>query len=124
MTSAMRALGVTGGDVANASGRGTREQIIGPLRVMGQPWQNPIGPDGWPDDGADWVNPQGMAGRISWAMTAPTILLSGKLPDPRDFVITALGDLATQDVIFAASAAESRAEGIGVILSAPTFHRS
>ena len=124
MTSAMRALGVTGGDVANASGRSTREQIIGPLRVMGQPWQNQIGPDGWPDDGADWVNPQGMAERISWAMTAPTVLLSGKLPDPRDLVITALGDLATQDVIFAASAAESRAEGIGVILSAPTFHRS
>jgi len=35
-----------------------------------------------------------------------------------------LGDLATQDVIFAASAAEVRDEGIGIILSAPAFQRS
>lgn len=124
MTSAMRALGLTGAQVVNTNGRQTRELLIGPLVVMGQPWQKPLGPDGWPDNGADWVNPQGMAGRISWAMTAPREFLKTRPPDPRNFVLTALGDLATQDVIFAASAAEVRDEGIGIILSAPAFQRS
>ncbi|WP_458789934.1 DUF1800 domain-containing protein [Yoonia sp. MH D7] len=124
MTSALRALGVTGAEIDHATGRMTRNQLISPLRIMGQPWQDPLGPDGWPDNGADWVNPQGMAGRISWAMTAPSIILRDRMPDPRDFVGTALGDLATQDVIFAAGAAEVRDEGIGIILSAPSFQRS
>uniref|UniRef100_UPI004048A612 DUF1800 domain-containing protein n=1 Tax=Yoonia sp. TaxID=2212373 RepID=UPI004048A612 len=124
MTSAMRALGLTGAQVVKTNGRQTRELLIRPLVVMGQPWQKPLGPDGWPDNGADWVNPQGMAGRISWAMTAPREFLQTRPPDPRSFVVTALGDLATQDVIFAASAAEVRDEGIGIILSAPAFQRS
>lgn len=124
MTSALRALGVTGAEVNQATGGMTRNQLITPLRIMGQPWQDPLGPDGWPDNGADWVNPQGMAGRISWAMTAPRIILRKRMPDPRDFVATALGDLATQDVVFAAGAAEVRDEGVGIILSAPSFQRS
>lgn len=57
-------------------------------------------------------------------MQAPRRLLQGGVPDPRDFVQTALGALATQDVIFAASAAEIREEGVGLVLSAPAFQRS
>ena len=124
MASALRALGLTGDAIANATGRHTREILVSPMRVMGQPWQRPNGPDGWPDDSRDWVSPQGMAGRINWAMRAPRVMLDARLPDPRDFVHTALGDLATQDVIFAAGAAEVRDEGIGLVLSAPAFQRS
>lgn len=124
ITSAMRALGVTGDQVDQASGRNTRALFVTPLRVMGQPWERPNGPDGWPEDSTDWISPQGMAGRISWAMTAPRILVQNRLPDPRDFVQTALGSLAGQDVIFAASAAEVRDEGVGVVLASPAFQRS
>lgn len=124
ITSAMRALGVTGDEMDQASGRNLRGLIIGPLRVMGQPWERPNGPDGWPDDSTAWISPQGMAGRISWAMTAPRKLVRDRMPDPRDFVQTALGPLASQDVIFAASAAEVRDEGIGVVLASPAFQRS
>jgi len=124
VTSAMRALGIAGVDVANASGRNTRQAFVTPMRIMGQPWQRPAGPDGWPDDSTAWVSPQGMAGRINWAMQAPRQLLPDGVPDPRDFVKTALGSLAGQDVIFAASAAESREEGVGLVLSAPAFQRS
>ncbi|MFT6120919.1 MAG: hypothetical protein ACJAXK_002878 [Yoonia sp.] len=65
-----------------------------------------------------------MAGRISWAMTAPRKLVRDRMSDPRDFVQTALGPLASQDVIFAASAAEVRDEGVGVVLASPAFQRS
>ena len=57
-------------------------------------------------------------------MTAPQIMVARELPDPRVFVQTALGNLATQEVIFAASAAESKFEGVGVVLAAPAFQRS
>jgi len=75
-----------------------------------------------PESPADWVIPQAMAGRISWAMQAPEQFVPN-LPDPRDFVRTALGDLAPQAVIFAAQSAEKRSDGIGVILASPAFQR-
>ena len=124
VTSGLRALGVSGAQMMLSDRRAFRRVVIEPLRVMGQPWQLPLGPDGWPDDGANWVTPQGVAGRINWAMTAPQIMVARELPDPRVFVQTALGNLATQEVIFAASAAESKFEGVGVVLAAPAFQRS
>lgn len=57
-------------------------------------------------------------------MAMPGFLLKREVPDPRIFVQTALRDLAGQDVIFAASAAESKFEGVGVVLAAPAFQRS
>ena len=45
------------------------------------------------------------------------------LPDPRAFVDQALGGYAPQSVRFAAGAAETRAEGVGLVLAAPAFQR-
>ncbi|NDU99912.1 DUF1800 domain-containing protein [Pseudoroseicyclus tamaricis] len=92
-----------------------------PLRGMGQPWESPVGPDGWPEAAAAWVTPQFYAARISWAMRTPAGLT--ELPDPRAFAITALGPLASPELRFAALAAETRGEGIGVILASPDFQR-
>ena len=118
----MRALGVSGDTLASATIRHIQSNIEAPMRVMGQPWQRPIGPDGWPEDPAAWIIPQAMAGRISWAMRAPTRLLD-TLPDPREFVATALGPNADAAVGFAAGAAETRADGIGVVLASAAFQR-
>ncbi|MDB2407294.1 DUF1800 domain-containing protein [Jannaschia sp.] len=103
---------------------GTRQIRTGlalPLELMGQPWQKVPGPDGWPEAAEDWITPQGLAARIDWAMRMPDALPA--LPDPRAFVDVALGPLASERTRFAARAAESRADGIGLILSAPEFHR-
>jgi len=124
ITSGMRALGVSGLAVDEMSGRDTRNLIMTPLRVMGQPWENPNGPDGWLDDSSAWISAQGMAGRISWAMSAPRILITDTLPDPWEFVTTALGQFASADVIFAAGAAEARQDGVGLVLASPAFQRS
>jgi uncharacterized protein (DUF1800 family) len=63
-----------------------------------------------------------MAGRINWAMRVPSQLLDS-LPDPRDLVHAALGEYATDEIVFAAGAAEDRAVGIGVILASAAFQR-
>jgi hypothetical protein len=55
-------------------------------------------------------------------MRMPRQLLD-PLPDPRDFVVTALGPLASEVTTFAAGAAESRHEGVGVVLASADFNR-
>lgn len=93
-----------------------------PLRRMGQDWENPLSPAGFPDGLTDWVTPQGLAARIDWAMEVPS-QLSDPLPDPRALAEVALGPFATEEVLFAARAAETRAEGVGLILASAAFQR-
>lgn len=120
--SAIRALGVTPEMALAAPGKLLRGAILQPLRAMGQPYQRPNGPDGWDEDFDVWITPQGLAGRIQWAMAVPREL-GIDLPDPRDFVDVALGDAAGAETRFAAKAAETREEGIGLVLSSPEFNR-
>ena len=122
VTAAFRALGVSAADLTGQPGREVQRWILRPLAVMGQPWEAPPGPDGWAEAPEDWITPQGLAGRIDWAMRAPATLL-GALPDPRDFVVTALGGFVTPDVRFAAEAAESVDDGIGLVLASAAFQR-
>ncbi len=122
LTAALRALGVPGEVLTGLTLRQTEKLFWAPLNVMGQPWEEPPGPDGWPEEGAAWVTPQAMAGRIDWAMTMPAQLVD-PLPDPRDFVRTALGPTPPDPVIFAAGAAENVTIGIGLTLSSSAFQR-
>lgn len=100
----------------------TRRLFLTPLELMGQRWGRPEGPDGWPEADTDWITPQSLAARLQWGMTVPFALL-GVLPDPREFVETALGSAAPEPVRFAARAAETRAEGVGLVLASPAFQR-
>ncbi len=103
--------------------RNRLDQLLGtPLRTMGQPWRQPIGPDGFSEEDVHWITAQGMAARLQWALSVPTALV-GDLPDPRAFVETALGPNAPAAVRFAAGAAENRREGIALVLMSPGFQR-
>ncbi|WP_229861832.1 DUF1800 domain-containing protein [Pseudodonghicola xiamenensis] len=93
-----------------------------PLTKMGQAWQKPIGPNGWPEEDRAWITPPGLSARIGWAMSVPR-RLRPELPDPRDFVTTALGLGVPEAVQFAASAAETEADAVGLVLASPAFQR-
>jgi len=118
----MRALGVRAADLQAMKPRAVRRRILMPLRRMGQDYRAPPGPDGWPDTAAAWVDSQGLAARIGWAMAAARWAPGGP-PDPRSFVALALGGAASEGLIWAARAAESRAEGVGIILASAEFNR-
>lgn len=122
MMAALRALGVTPEDIASASPRDVKRLILDPLAAMGQPYRRPPGPDGWPESEAAWITPQGLAARIDWAMAAPERLV-GKLPDPRDFLLTALAGRAGDALTWAVGAAESTRDGVGLVLASPEFNR-
>ncbi|WP_319825635.1 DUF1800 domain-containing protein [Thalassovita sp.] len=98
-----------------------RKLFLIPLTRMGQRWDEPGGPDGWPEEDEAWITPQGLAARLEWALQVPRVLTD--LPDPREFALQALGPAAPETVRFAARAAESRHEGIALVLISPAFQR-
>jgi uncharacterized protein (DUF1800 family) len=121
IVAALRVLQVSPDEIM-AMGRGDfRKRIILPLRAMGQEWGRPGGPDGWEEAAEMWINAEGLAARITWALDAPGRL--GPLPDPRVLVQTALGDRAGNALVWAAGAAESPREGVGLILASAEFNR-
>ena len=122
MVASFRALGISPDRILAAEDKDLRRYVLNPLATMGQRFQRPRGPDGWPEAGEHWITPQLLAARIDWAMTAPTALVK-PLPDPRDFVRTALGTLASDQLIWAVSAAETARDGVGLVLSSPDFNR-
>lgn len=122
MGSVLRALAVPVENLPLGDERGFRIGIAAPLEQMGQPWEEPVGPDGWPEADPDWITAQRYAARLQWLTSAPLLLLKD-LPDPRAVLTTALGPLAPQELTFAVSAAQTRAEGLAVAFAAPAFQR-
>ncbi|WP_298856990.1 DUF1800 domain-containing protein [uncultured Sulfitobacter sp.] len=123
MGSALRALAVPPAAFAALDERALRRIIAAPLVQMGHVWEKPAGPDGLPEEDSAWIAPQGIAARLQWAITMPQLLME-ELPDPRIFVDTALGPYKTPAVAFAAEAAETRWDGVGLILASPAFQRT
>ena len=99
-----------------------RDLILVPMALMGQPYGQAPAPDGWPEADADWITPQRLAARLQWAISVP-FRLRRTLPEPAVFLTHALGSTAPEPVRFAARAAETRAEAIGIILASPAFQR-
>jgi uncharacterized protein (DUF1800 family) len=107
---------------ASLTGKRFGATIRAPLGRMGQPMSGPIGPDGWTEDFDEWISPQNLAARIQWAMDVPKRVAT-HAPDPVQFAHDALGGRASSEVLFAAAAAQTRWEGIGLVLSSPAFNR-
>jgi len=120
--SALRALAVSNEALAVNDWKAIRLAFTVPMRLMGQTWEEPLGPDGWPEDDSEWITPQRFAARVDWAMNAPQGLLAD-LPDPRDFVTAALGRNVPDALQFAANAAEDKRTGVGLVLASPAFQR-
>ncbi len=120
--SAMRALEVPPKALARMNRKTARGVFATPMSAMGQTWMQPTGPDGWPEDAEAWIGVQGLASRLQWAMSGPSAIFRA-LPDPREFATNALGELAGPRVLFAAQSAETRREGIGLVLASPEFQR-
>lgn len=122
LIAALRGLGITGAQVAAYEPSQIRRSLFNPLAAMGQPWQNPRGPDGWPEAEAFWITPQLLAARVTWAMQEPGRLLR-KLPDPAELAARVLGQGGDGRVTWAAARAETVAEGVAVVLASPGFNR-
>lgn len=122
LIAALRSLGVTGEQVLAMEPSRVNQVMWGPLTLMGQTFGRPRGPDGWPELAADWITPQTLSARIAWALRQPERLVD-PLPDPRDFLATALGGTASEALATAVPRAESVREGVAIVLASTDFNR-
>lgn len=122
LTAATRALNPPDAKLAELSRRDIARIYFQPLRLMGQKWMRPRGPDGFDEADQAWVTPTGISARLEWAMNAPARLLDD-LPPHDTFLLQTLGQDVSPALRFAVSAAENRRVAIGLILSAPAFQR-
>ena len=122
MVAALRGLGFGPQDLMHMEDRAFKRHILTPLSAMGQPWQAPAGPDGWPETASHWITPEAMAARITWAMDAPQRLVK-TLPAPLEFAKAVLDQNLTEPLTDAILRAPSPREAIGLIIASPAFNR-
>jgi len=95
--------------------------ILGPLYTMGMPLWQPPGPNGWPDTEAAWASAEGMKLRLDVAAA-----IAGRAKDlinPAELLDTVAGEAASAETRQAVARAESRQQGLGLLLMSPEFQR-
>ncbi|MEM7569169.1 MAG: DUF1800 domain-containing protein [Pseudomonadota bacterium] len=84
--------------------------------------QRPFGapsPAGWSDLSQDWMSPDALQKRMDWS----SAVARRARTRPQEFVDTALGPLASDDLKTAIRRAESPAQGLALALMSPAFQR-
>ncbi|WP_284178686.1 DUF1800 family protein [Rhabdaerophilum sp. SD176] len=91
------------------------------LNLMGQPLWNPPGPNGFPDDEASLVAPKAIKTRLEFALQFARPL-GGRI-DPRDLAEALFGEALSTETRQAIARAETRPQGLALLLMAPEFQR-
>ena len=93
--------------------------LLGPLSVMGMPLWQPPGPNGWSDAAAAWATPKGMKSRLDVSAA-----IAARLKDamhPSELLETIVGEAASRETRQAIARAESRQQGLALLLMSPEF---
>jgi len=96
-------------------------QEVAILTAMGQKPFSAPSPKGWPEDAATWCAPDAVIKRIAWVQTLAAKDLAGR--DPSQLAADALGARLTPLVAKAIARAETREEGLAILLMSPEFQR-
>ena len=106
-----------------ATGRELRDPvpILGALGVMGMPLWQPAAPNGWPDTATAWATPKGMKSRLDVAAAIATRVKQGV--DPTQLLETVVGAAASNETRQAIARAETREQGLALLLMSPEFQR-
>jgi uncharacterized protein (DUF1800 family) len=108
---------------ARITGRTPTEpgQIFGGLNALGAPLWTPPGPNGFPDTNAAWASPDGMKTRLDLAWQAASRIQD--MPNPVDILDAVVGAAASQDTRQAIARAESKQQGLALLLMSPETQR-
>ena len=121
LVSSIRAAGVQGDMTKPHLRPKGRLSVARALRDLNQPMMQAPGPDGWPEEAGRWITAQGVTARLQWAARLGRALEARM--DPRGYLEVALDDRASREVVFAATNAAEKWEGIALILASPEFNR-
>ncbi len=94
--------------------------VMGGLAALGQPFWSAPAPNGYPDDAGTWASPEGLRARLDLAARTGQLAAG---TDPIGLADAVLGPLATDETRTALRRAESRAQGVALVLMAPEFQR-
>jgi uncharacterized protein (DUF1800 family) len=112
LASSWRAAGAAPGDIAPEAAA---------LTAMGQKPLCAPSPKGWPEEAGAWASPDGVVRRMAWseAFAGRTIAQA----NPRQIAQNALGARLSGRAAQAIARAETRQEGLAILLMSPEFQR-
>lgn len=99
----------------------TAAQLISMLRRLGQPLWDPPSPAGFPSDGSAWLSSGAMVGRLEFAQRM--VALRRDDLDPRNLTKRLLGERVSAETRKAIELAESRSQGLVLLIMSPEFQR-
>jgi uncharacterized protein (DUF1800 family) len=111
LTSSWRAAGTPPGDL---------QSVVQAMTVMGQKPFSAPSPKGWAEDAATWCDPDGLVKRMAWS---ETFAAQAGDRDPMLLAQAALGQRLTPLAAKTIARAETRAEGLSILLMSPEFQR-
>ena len=95
--------------------------LVNALNALGQPLWRPSGPNGFGDQAQDWASAEGMKTRLSYASQ---MAKSSPVPgNPIDLANIILADAASPDTRQTVSRAESKQQGLALLIMSPEFQR-
>ena len=94
---------------------------LGVLNALGQKPFSAPSPKGWPEEAEVWCAPDAVIKRMAWAQNLAAQSLNGR--DPVQMASDALGARLTPLVDTAIHRAETREEGLAILLMSPEFQR-
>ena len=96
--------------------------VLGPLHEMGMALWQPPGPNGFPTDAAAWAAPENMKLRLDYAALVGQRLKDP--PNPSDLLEALCGGRLSPETRDAIARAESRQQGLALLLMSPEMQRS
>ncbi|MEO8926336.1 MAG: DUF1800 family protein [Caulobacteraceae bacterium] len=112
MVSSWRAAGIVPSDITT---------VAGVLAAMGQKAFSAPSPKGWPEEAKVWCAPDAVVKRMAWSEAFATGAIGQR--DPVHIADNALGARLTPLVAKTIARAETRAEGLSILLMSPEFQR-
>ena len=96
-------------------------QVLQPLNLMGMGLWTPPGPNGYSDTMAAWASPEGMKLRLDYCSQVASKLRDP--PNPSDLLEAMCGASPSPETRDAVARAESRQQGLALLLMSPEMQR-
>lgn len=96
-------------------------QVAPVIAAMGQKPFSAPSPKGWPEEAGVWAAPDAVIKRMIWSESFSAGAIGDR--DPKQIADNALGSRLTTPVAKAVARAETRSEGLSILLMSPEFQR-
>ena len=96
--------------------------VLAPVGTLGMTMWTPPGPNGFSNEISAWATPEGMKLRLDWSAQLAQLLREP--PNPTDLLDALTGGAPSPETSMAVAHAESRQQGLALLLMSPEMQRS